>query len=458
MARPGTAAVLTNLADRSRVWLVTAVLLAVAGGRTGRRAALRGLVSLGLASALTNGLVKPVVQRRRPPPGRRRGRRRKTRTSSFPSGHAASAFAFAAGASFEAPLLGAPLVAAATAVAASRVTVGEHHVGDVVAGAVVGAATAAATTRVWPVAPRSPAQARRAPSNAATDPSPTGDGLSIVVNASAGPALGRDPASQLRDGLPDAEVIEVDDPDELDDALEQAAANGRALGIAGGDGSVNAAAAVADAAGKPLLVVPAGTLNHLARDLGLGSVQDAVDAVQTGSAAAVDLATIDGRPFLNTASFGSYVELVDAREHLQKIIGKWPAVVVALVRVLRNSSPCEVEIDGERKRVWMSFVGNCRYHPSGFAPSWRERLDDGQLDVRMVEGDAPFSRLRLVVAVLTGRLGRCRVYSQRLAREVHVRSLNGPMRLARDGETFDGSAEFVIAKDGRSLPVYVAPS
>ncbi|MDQ1373993.1 MAG: hypothetical protein QOJ09_1331, partial [Actinomycetota bacterium] len=77
---------------------------------------------------------------------------------------------------------------------------------------------------------------------------------------------------------------------------------------------------------------------------------------------------------------------------------------------------------------------------------------------RIVSGDAPFSRLRLVTAVLTGRLGRSRVYSQHLAREVRVRSLDGPLRLARDGETFDGSAEFVVAKDGRSLPVYVAPT
>jgi undecaprenyl-diphosphatase len=219
---------------------------------------------------------------------------------------------------------------------------------------------------------------------------------------------------------------------------------------------VNAAADVAQAAGKPLLVVPAGTLNHLARDLGLASVDDAVEAVRSGSAAAIDLATIDGRPFLNTASFGGYVDLVDARERLQGVIGKWPAVVVALVRVLRRGRPCDVEIDGTPMRVWMIFFGNCRYHPSGFAPSWRERLDDGQIDVRIVEGDAPWARVRLVFAVLTGRLGRSRVYTQRLAREVRVRSLHGPLRLARDGETFDGSAEFVVAKDGRTLPVYVA--
>ncbi|MEY2476850.1 MAG: hypothetical protein QOG87_2165 [Actinomycetota bacterium] len=422
MATRDTAVALTNATDRARLRVVVAMLLAAGGGRRGRRAALRGLISLGGASVL---------------------------------GHTASAFAFGTGVALEAPTLGAPLLATAVAVAGTRVWVGEHHPRDIVAGAALGVGTAAVTTRVWPIAPSAAAEVRRTRTMGGADPSPTGKGLTVVVNRTAGSALSRDPVATLQAGLPDARIVEVDDGDDLVAALEDAA-GGRAVGIAGGDGSVNAAAEVAQAAGKPLLVVPAGTLNHLARDLGLSSADDAVEAVRSGSAAGVDLATIDGRPFLNTASFGSYADLVDARERLQGVIGKWPAVVVALVRVLRRARPCEVEIDGKAMRVWMIFFGNCRYHPSGFAPSWRERLDDGRIDVRIVEGDAPWARVRLVFAVLTGRLGRCRVYSQRLAREVRVRSPHGPLRMARDGETFDGSDEFVVAKDGRTLPVYVA--
>jgi undecaprenyl-diphosphatase len=454
MATQDTAVALTNATDRARLWLAVALVLAAIGGRRGRRAALRGVASLGLASAISQ-IVKAATDRRRPHKRRPPGLRRRARTSSFPSGHSASAFAFSAGVTAEVTLLGAPLLATAVGVAAARVVEGEHHPSDVVAGAILGVGAAALTTRVWPVAPAKAAEARPVRSMGGAEPSKTGEGLTIVVNPTAGSALARDPVDVLRAGLPDARIVELDDGDDLVAALEDAA-SGRVLGIAGGDGSVNAAAEVAQAHGKPLLVVPAGTLNHLARDLGLSSVEDAVTAVHEGSAAAIDVATIDGRPFLNTASFGSYVELVDARERLEKRIGKWPAVVVALVRVLRGAQPCEVEIDGTPMRVWMIFFGNCRYHPSGFAPSWRERMDDGQIDVRIVEGDAPFSRLRLVVAVLTGRLGRCRVYTQRLASEVRVRSTKGPLRLARDGETFDGSAEFVIAKEGRTLPIYVA--
>jgi undecaprenyl-diphosphatase len=227
-----------------------------------------------------------------------------------------------------------------------------------------------------------------------------------------------------------------------------------ALGVSGGDGTINTAAQVALDADKALMVVPTGTFNHLARDLGVASTADAIDAVKSGEAVAVDVATIGGRVFLNTASFGSYVELVDARERLEKRIGKWPAVVVALVRVLRHSDPIDVEIDGVPKKVWMAFIGNCRYHPSGFAPTWRERLDDGLLDVRYVSGDQPYARTRLIMAVMTGRLGRSKVYSQSTVKGLRLRSLEGPLRLARDGESFDGPGDLVIEKLEKRLAVY----
>jgi hypothetical protein len=123
-------------------------------------------------------------------------------------------------------------------------------------------------------------------------------------------------------------------------------------------------------------------------------------------------------------------------------------------RLARRSRP--VEMDGNPRRIWMIFIGNCRYRPSGFAPSWRERLDDGMLDVRTVDADEPWSRTRLIFALLSGRLGRCRVYHQRLVERIEFRSPDGrPIRLARDGETFHGSPEFVATKLPSPLPIYV---
>ena len=398
-------------------------------GRFLRRAALRG----GLAAGLTW-----VVSRR--------GVDRIT----------AATAAFAVGAAQEVPVAAAPLAGAATAVALSARRRRNRSAVEIGVGAGMGSTIAFATRRWWPVAPHEPAEIRRQLKSMHTEPSPQGGGLTIVVNPSAGSgnALSENPADELRKELPEAEIVELEEGDDLIEALEKAAGSARALGMAGGDGSINAAAGVARGADKPLVVVPAGTLNHLARDLGLTSTADAIEAVRNGSTVAVDMGEIDGRPFLNTASFGNYVDLVDAREKLEHRIGKWPAVVVALARVLRHSEPVHVEIDGEYRRIWMIFIGNCRYHPAGFAPSWRERLDDGELDVRTVDAASPFSRTRLLLAVLTGTLARCGVYEHRVVKELQVRSRQGPIRLARDGETFDGSEEFSVAKCADPLLVY----
>jgi undecaprenyl-diphosphatase len=447
---------LSRAADNAKIWIGVAAALAVSGSRFRRRAALRGLFAAVLASALANGPVKLAVRRRRPRSGRVLSRLpgfSDPRTSSFPSRHSATGFAFAVGAGQEVPALVGPLAGLATAVAYSRVHAGAHHPSDVVAGAAIGAGAGLLTRRLWPVAPHEPAHVRTALTRAEVEPSPQGGGLVIVVNPSAGSS--ERAAEELRKELPEADVLELDEGEKLEAALEDAVARGCAIGVAGGDGSVNTAAALAAEHGKPLLVVPGGTLNHFAYALGVDSIADAAKAVREGRAVSADRAVIDGHTFVNTASIGSYVDLVDARERLEARIGKWPAVVVALVRVLRKANPVELEIDGQRRRVWMVFIGNCRYHPSGFAPSWRESLDDGQLDVRIVDGTRPWSRVRLLLSVVTGRLANCGAYEQRYVQSLHVKSLAGSLRLARDGETFDGPDEFTICKANEPLLVYV---
>jgi undecaprenyl-diphosphatase len=362
-----------------------------------------------------------------------------------------------AGAALELPVV-VPLAAAATAFAARRARAAGHGPPAIAAITAAGAAGALATERWWPVPPQRATEVAVRTAQVEADPRPTGAGITIVVNADAGPTFSDPPDDTLHEALPDAGVVLVEEGDDLGAAVRQAGDAGdevKALGIAGGDGSVNTAAAVALEHGAPLMVIPAGTLNHLARDLGLLGIDDAIRAVQRGEAIAMDVGEIGGRLFLNTASFGSYPALVDARERLEERIGKWPALVVAAIRVLRHDEPVEVELDGRRRRLWMVFIGNCRYHPPGFAPSWRERLDDRQLDVRLVDADRRFARLRLIAAIVTGTLAKSAVYESYCTDRVEVRSLDGALRLARDGETFDGGTEFVVCKHDDRLTVYV---
>ena len=135
---------LSRAADFSKLWLGSASALAVFGGEKGRRAAGSGIASLVLTSALVNAVLKPLWGRRRPERVKHRvpfaRRVRMPRSRSFPSGHAASAFAFASGVASEAPAPGGLLTALAALVAYSRVHTGVHYPSDVVAGAVIGTA------------------------------------------------------------------------------------------------------------------------------------------------------------------------------------------------------------------------------------------------------------------------------------------------------------------------------
>lgn len=140
---------LSQAANKSVLWLTIAGGMAALGGSRGRRAALTGVASIAAASLLVNAGVKIVARRDRPD----RSHDAEDRfvpmptSTSFPSGHSASAFAFVQGVSAAAPRMALPLHVAATAVAYSRVHTGVHYPGDVVAGSVIGVMTGAMVGR-----------------------------------------------------------------------------------------------------------------------------------------------------------------------------------------------------------------------------------------------------------------------------------------------------------------------
>ena len=142
-------AVISDAANLSKPWLASAAVMALAGGQRGRRAALVGLASLTVSSTVVNLVMKPLSDRRRPDRiehGVIEARHvEMPRSTSFPSGHSASGFAFAAGVGHVSPLGGALLSLPAAAVAYSRVHTGVHYPGDVVGGAVAGAVLAKLT-------------------------------------------------------------------------------------------------------------------------------------------------------------------------------------------------------------------------------------------------------------------------------------------------------------------------
>lgn len=162
-------------------------------------------------------------------------------------------------------------------------------------------------------------------------------------------------------GLP-LDVAEVDAAEIAERVRDLASSGVRRVAVAGGDGTVAAAAQAASSVKVELAIIPGGTLNHLAKDLGIPSdPTDALRLAVNGDAEPVDAGTVNGRLFLNTSSVGAYAAFVRLRERLERWLGYRLASIVAGLRLLVRPRilTVEVEIDGtlERYVTPLVFVG-----------------------------------------------------------------------------------------------------
>ncbi|MFE9763858.1 bifunctional phosphatase PAP2/diacylglycerol kinase family protein [Streptomyces sp. NPDC005808] len=445
---------LTRSANHGVLWFTTAAAIAVVRTPRARAAAARGLASLALASATINTVGKRTVRRPRPvldPVPLIRQLKRQPITTSFPSGHAASAAAFAAGVALESRGWGAAVAPLATAVVVSRVYTGVHFPSDVLAGAALGVGAAYVVRALVPTRDQVPRPHR---SSAGAPASADGAGLVMVANKGSGTP---DLIHALRDALPLAETV-VSEPADVEAELEKAAARAVVLGVCGGDGTVNTAARIALRHGLPLAVLPGGTLNHFAHDLGVEGPRDLVRALQEGNAIRVDVGRFSSGSkegiFLNTCSLGVYPELVRERERWSRRIGGWPAGVLGALRVLRTDShPLRAELGGRSHPLWLLFAGNGTYHRMGLAPARRFDLADGRLDVRVVHGGRR-PALRLLAAALAGPLTRSPAHAAVRVRRLRVDGVAAGTLLAYDGEVTEVAGEVTLQKIPEALTVY----
>jgi diacylglycerol kinase family enzyme/membrane-associated phospholipid phosphatase len=430
---------LSRAADRSALWLALAAAGASFGGERGRRAAQHGVLALAFTSATVNGPFKLLVGRRRP--ATRRPRLRTPRTSSFPSGHSASAFAFAVAATRELPVSGVLLLPLAAGVAYSRVYLGVHYPSDVAAGAAFGAAAG--------LAARSGARTLGVPGGevrpAPAPPLPREAVLVASPRAGRSRALPRARRELDRHGIAVAAHIDIQSVDRLPDLLRTAAGEPRLVIAAGGDGTVGSVASRLLGTDNVLGILPLGTGNDFARSLGVPiSPRRAAALLASGTVSSVDLGRLtrpgqDPSYFVHAATVGLNVDFAKlaTRGSVRARLGRL-TYLVASVYALRERAQftCVLEHDGvaeERTLVQLSVI-SAPVIGGALGLSVRgPRRDDHLLDVLAIEDVPPLQMLRAGVFLL---LGIRRPVSGIHALHVDALGIGSerPLGLALDGE------------------------
>jgi undecaprenyl-diphosphatase len=434
---------LTHSANRSLLWVVMAEILAVVGGRRGRRAAVRGLLAIAITSPIVNGPLKYLARRDRPDP------RLHPRPSplpiptsfSFPSGHAASAFAFATGAVLEDPRLAPLLLPLAAAVASSRVLLRVHYPFDVVAGAAIGAGAGVISGPILK-AVRDELQSRRP---APPSDRPSSRQVILVTSPHSGRArarLDRGVKAMAAAGLQVIEQLRVRDVDRLPALLQRHADAAPLVVAAGGDGTVGSVANYVVGTPTVLGVLPLGTSNDFARSLEIPiHIEAAARLLAIGRVSQVDAGRLDhpDRPpqyFVHAATAGINVSFarLATRVDLRRRLGRL-TYTVAGVLALRERPVFECDIgDDERYRLIHLAVIN--------APVFGGALDlqvpgsdpdDRLFEVLMVE-ELPMRRLLRSLLYLALGIGH-RVRGVRMLRlsRLPVRP-EQPLDVALDGE------------------------
>ncbi len=188
-------------------------------------------------------------------------------------------------------------------------------------------------------------------------------------------------------------------------------------------------------------VLPMGTLNHFAKDLGIPLGQDeAVANIANGRVLAVDVGEVNGRIFINNSSLGLYPDIVRERERRQRRLGygKWRALLEASINAARRYPVLSVQIELEGKayerRTPFVFVGNNRYTMEGFEIGERPALTNGELSLYVTQRKGRFGLLYLALLALFKRLDQARDFDVVCAQEFKVHTHHRMLQVATDGE------------------------
>jgi YegS/Rv2252/BmrU family lipid kinase len=241
--------------------------------------------------------------------------------------------------------------------------------------------------------------------------------IPVLINrrggaAAADPAIADKVAEALRAAGVESEIELVSGGEPAVRCRALVERNERLVIVGGGDGTIGAAAAALAGTDTTLGILPLGTLNHFARDLGIPTdLAEAAKLIAAGSERHVDVAEMNGRVFINNSAIGLYPLMVIDRDLQRRRLGrsKRLAMIVASMRTLARfgHQRLTLTVNEEKERVDtpLLFVGNNDYRIDIGAPGQRESLEDGQLCVMVMRKK---TRAGFIAASMRALMGRAR--------------------------------------------------
>jgi diacylglycerol kinase family enzyme len=266
----------------------------------------------------------------------------------------------------------------------------------------------------------------------------------VVLNCSAGTDSKEDIPEKLKKIFAEknfpVKILLIGPDVDLRKAISDEVEAGCQLIVAGGgDGTINAVAEHVRGCTATFGVLPLGTLNHFAKDLGIPTDLDkAVDVIINGVTKPVDAGEVNGKIFLNNSSMGLYPQLVRDREaQQQQGRGKWLAFTKSLLTVLVKYKyyRAHIVVDGKEiiRETPLVFIGNNRYKLTGTDLGTRERLDEGVLSINIPHSIGRFGLIVLSLKALFGKLREDTSFDEYLTKEFYIdtRSFRRPNWLRR---------------------------
>ncbi|HYK41689.1 MAG TPA: diacylglycerol kinase family protein [Thermoanaerobaculia bacterium] len=292
--------------------------------------------------------------------------------------------------------------------------------------------------------------------------------ITVFLNPGSGAANGREKPERVVEvfrGLGVEAAVRSVAGERISEAAAEAVREGSSAVVAGGgDGTVNAVASALLGGDTPLGVLPLGTLNHFAKDLGIPlDLEKAARTITEGELRRVDVGEVNGRYFVNNSSIGLYPRVVRGREQEQRLgRGKLMALAWAVLAVLRRHPTASVRLTGDdgrtiRQRTPLVFIGNNPYEMRGLQIGSRASIETGKLAVYVLHHDGSRSLLRMGVEAIIGRLRQGADFDFLLADGVRLDARRDQLDVATDGEVTRLSPPLIYRIHPGALPVLAPP-